>query len=91
MASARKIFTRTRPQDVAAPQSDVAERAVFINALLRNEIQATAAHESRTPQGALRIEYDDPDGGPGASGGGTGTRTDTIAPTDPRTEPNGRP
>lgn len=74
MASARKTYARSKPAHVAAPPTEQAEKASFINDLLDGTIQATTVESIRTPQGLLiRLEYDDPDGPQGAGQGGAGT------------------
>lgn len=75
MAMARKTYARTKPKQLAAPATEQASKAAFINDVLDNTIQATTVTSVRNGQGGLvRIEYDDPDGGPGAGQGGAGTR-----------------
>lgn len=75
MASARKSYARIKQDHARLPATEPFEFAALMADLLDGTIQATAVHEIRTPQGQLiRLEYDDPDGPPGAGRGGAGTR-----------------
>lgn len=68
MASARKSYSRSRPQHIAAPDTERFTKACFINDLLEGVIRATSVSEVRDGNGRLiRLEYDDPQGAaPGA-------------------------
>jgi hypothetical protein len=75
MATARKQYVRTRGKHKLAPPTEGAEFGCFINDVVDGTIQASKALPIRDGQNRLvRIDYDDPDGGPGAGKGGAGTR-----------------
>lgn len=69
MASARKTYTRGKPQHAALPLEESFEKACFMSDLLDGTIQATGLSEIRAGNGNLiRLEYDDPQGvGAGAA------------------------
>lgn len=66
MASARKDYARTKPQHVAAPKTEQAEKASFVDDVLRGAVQAKSVVTKRNPQGRFTgLAYDEPNG-PGA-------------------------
>lgn len=75
MAAVRKPFVRSKPVHVAAPSGSRADAAAFLADLLDGTVRATTVVTVRTPAGTyVRLDYDDPEGRPGAGQGGGGTR-----------------
>ena len=63
MASAKKIYKRTKPKRFVLPTAEEFERGCFLEDLLDGTVKATGMEEIKNPQGKLlRIEYDDPNG-----------------------------
>lgn len=63
MATARKPYTRTKPEHARLPVTEVFENACFIDDLLNGRVRATAVTHVRDGRGQLvRLEYDDPNG-----------------------------
>jgi hypothetical protein len=81
MASVKKTHVKTKTSHNLVKMTDQNRRRVFISDLMEGRIQASKYIEVKDSNGKLaRIDYDDPDGGPGVGQGGSGTRGNDDKP-----------
>lgn len=81
MASVKKTHVKSKTSHNSVKMTDQNRRRVFISDLIEGRIQASKYIEVKDSNGKLvRIDYDDPDGGPGVGQGGSGTRGNDDKP-----------